>query len=73
MSGKHLSSKRTGLYLYGDMHPKSKLTWDQVEEIRREYLAGEKQAYLAKKYNVSQGLISKIVNHYSWAGKGYII
>lgn len=61
---------RTGLTtLYGSNHPLSKLTEEQVKEIRTHYKKGEKgNGYIAiaKKYGVSPELIRGIVRGEKW-------
>lgn len=49
---------------YGTNNHNAKLTFDQVEEIRKAYVPGQiKQADLAKQYGVSQRLISIITRN----------
>ena len=47
----------------GEGHGNSKLTWDQVHEIRS---SAESQGVLARRYGVTQPLISYIVNGKQW-------
>jgi len=44
----------------------AKLTPKQVDEIRARFGSGEKQARLAREYNVSTGCINAIVKEKSW-------
>jgi hypothetical protein len=44
----------------------SSLTWDTVDEMRELYSQGWRQVDLGKKFNVSQVMVSKIVNQKSW-------
>ena len=58
---------RTGNYPRGEQHREAKLTDAAVLEIRRLYKEeGIKQEWLAKKYGIAQGLVSKIVNGHVW-------
>ena len=50
----------------GEMAPKSKLTADEVIEIRRRWTAGETQTSLAREFNVSQPNIGCIVRRDTW-------
>lgn len=60
-------SKRIGNYPHGESHPESKLTTADVLEIKRLYNEeGVKQQWLAKRFGVAQGMISKIVNGHVW-------
>lgn len=54
----------------GEANPSAKLTQEDVNAIRAEYIKGSKQhgtVALAKKYNVSNVMIGKIVRHENWA------
>lgn len=51
----------------GEGNPRSKLTQDQVIEIRVARAAGVTQAALAEKYDVARGTIYKIVTRRKWA------
>ena len=47
----------------------SRLTQEQVDEIRRDYIKGDReygQSALGKKYGVSHGSIAAVVNYKSW-------
>lgn len=58
----------------GQMNPSAKLTWKQVDEIRKTYIKGSKKfgtTALAKKYGVSNVMISKIVRNKSWNKERY--
>lgn len=51
----------------GENNPKSKLTWEIVNLIRAEFSSTKiSQSKIAKKYNVSQGNISDIINNKIW-------
>lgn len=50
----------------GENHPSSKLTWNIVNDIRREYLSGASQSSLAIKYNVTKTTIHEIVKGKTW-------
>lgn len=51
----------------GEMHPNSKLTTDQVREIRRRYAAGGVSHYdLADEYPVNRPTIGKILSGKMW-------
>ena len=52
---------------YGENHWNAKLTWEQVEEIRRRYAAGGvRQVDLASEFGVWVSDISNIVNYKRW-------
>lgn len=50
----------------GESHPRSKLTEDDVREIRREYAEGAATRYLARKYGVHQHTMICVVKGLSW-------
>ena len=52
--------------LRGTAHPSSKLTEDQVREIRRLLKAGQSLAELAKRFGVSRTAIRNIGNGRKW-------
>lgn len=59
--------RRSGNYPHGEQHAESKLKEADVLEIKRLYKEeGVKQQWLALKYGVAQGMISKIVNGHVW-------
>lgn len=45
---------------------RKKLNWDNVNEIRKRYEAGEKQAHLAMLFGVSQSTVRSIVLGFTW-------
>jgi hypothetical protein len=46
--------------------PKSKLTLNQVSQIREAFESGKLQKLLAKEYNVTPATISRIVTYRMW-------
>lgn len=63
----HHSRRHPERLARGETHSKAKLTTDNVSDIRSEYAAGGiSQRALAKKYNVSQGAIGRIVLGKHW-------
>lgn len=56
-----------GRYARGSSHHASRLTEEAVSEIRRRYVAGEKQVALAAEFGVGQQTISRVVNGKGWA------
>ena len=44
------------------MNRSRKLSWSQVEAIRRSWEAGAKQEALAKQHGITQSHVSRIVN-----------
>lgn len=51
----------------GEAHTGSRLTWEQVQEIRRAYTKGDIFQYeLAAQYGISQGQISDIISGKAW-------
>lgn len=60
-----MSSKGRGLLKRGEKHPSAKLKEEDVKEIFN--LSGQlSQREIAKKFNVSQGLIQIILKHQAW-------
>lgn len=61
---------KTGLFnTSGENNPSAKLTKQQVDEIRKEYIYGSKHhgtTALAAKYGVTNVMIGKIVRHERW-------
>lgn len=53
-------------HVYGERHPKAKLTADQVDEIRRRLRAGELQEDLAEAYGVHSSSVSAIKTGKTW-------
>lgn len=53
--------------LYGEKHPASKLTSEQVNEIRELWRLGHRNIrVIARNYDVSQANIRKIVEGQTW-------
>lgn len=52
----------------GEKHPNSKLTWEEVRDIRLRASEGEMQKNLMREYGCSRATISQIVNNKSWGG-----
>ncbi len=60
-------SKGRGGRLSGEKHPRSILTWDEVDEIRRLYLSGEcTQTEISKLFATDKQNIWHIVHYRSW-------
>jgi hypothetical protein len=57
---------RHGTLLRGERHPISKLTEQQVREIRTRYAAGESQVKLGPVYGVDRTTIRSVVNRKNW-------
>ncbi len=57
----------------GNMHSRSKLTKEQVDKIRKEYLENELLTHLklSKKYNLSKSAISALIQNRSWFDEDY--
>lgn len=55
-----------GNFQRGEKHYRTKLTWDQVREIRRRVAAGEKQVNLCKEFGIRGPVCSQIVNNITW-------
>ena len=68
-SGNALHAVALGLWVNnkGERHGMAKLTWQQVEDIRRLYEKGMLQKELAEMFKVSRPQISEIVNRKQWA------
>ncbi len=50
----------------GEAHPKARLTWDSVAEIRRAFDAGESKKGLARRFKVSPCTIKAVVSLRTW-------
>lgn len=61
------TKERRNYKLFGEHHPNSKLTRDQVIQIRKEIqVPGTSRAWLAKRHNVSRTTIDNIVKGLTW-------
>ena len=60
------ATERRNFKLFGELHPNSKLTREQVIQIRSELQPGTSRAWLAKKYGVSRTTIDNIVKGLTW-------
>lgn len=54
-----------GLHPRGESHWRTRLSDDEIREIRERVSLGEKQSDLAREYDCSQSHISKVVNYAS--------
>ena len=62
-----LKKERRNYKLYGESHPSSKLTRDQVIEIRREAKVPDtSRAWLARKNGVSRSCVDRILAGETW-------
>jgi len=50
----------------GERHPRAKLTAEQVLDLRLAWARGEPQTSIARRLNVSQSTISRIVRGKRW-------
>lgn len=54
-------------YFAPEEGPSAKLTWEQVREIRRTYVAGgTSQASLARQFGVAQASIGRLLSNQTW-------
>ncbi len=61
------TTERRNYKLFGELHPNSKLTREQVIEIHREIeVPGTSRAWLAKKFGVSRTTVDNIVRGLTW-------
>ena len=61
------TTERRNYKLFGELHPTSKLTREQVIEIRSEIqVPGTSRAWLATRHNVSRTIIDNIVRGLTW-------
>jgi len=61
------TTERRNWKLVGEAHPNSKLTRQQVIEIRNEIkVPGTSRAWLAKRHGVSRTTIDNIVRGFTW-------
>jgi hypothetical protein len=65
-SANHMDKRKHGTDFNGTRHPMAKLTWSQVDEIRRKHTEGFTQRLLAKEYGVCFQLIHLIVTRQIW-------
>lgn len=65
-----MQQKRRAIGAHGNVWGENaswhKLTWEDVDEIRRLHLAGASQRELARRYPVSRPRIRKILNGQAW-------
>lgn len=55
-----------GKFRSGETHHKTRLTWEQVREIRRRVGSGETRTALADEFGVSRVCVSNIVSGRTW-------
>ena len=61
------TTERRNYKLFGEHHPNSKLTREQVIDIRKEIqVPGTSRAWLAKRHGVSRTTIDNIVSGRTW-------
>lgn len=60
------STDNAGVMRAGEDHKMAKLTWEDVRQIRKRWANGERQAYLAKEFKMSNGQICEIVHNRAW-------
>ncbi len=61
------ATERRNFKLVGELHPNSKLTRDQVIEIRKEIeIPHTSRAWLAERHGVSRSTIDNIVRGRTW-------
>jgi len=61
------ATPRRNFKLFGELHPSSKLSRQQVIEIREEIrVPGTSRAWLAKRFGVSRTTIDNIVSGRTW-------
>lgn len=64
--GNYLDKRKHGTAVVGSKHKLARLTEDDVVEIRKRLLAGEKAAALAREYAVARTLVSQIKHRRVW-------
>jgi hypothetical protein len=64
--GRARTSPRQGRWNRGEGNGHSKLTWEQVREIRRQRAAGTRLSAISRAYNVNRQTVSNIVHNRSW-------
>lgn len=62
--------RRDGTSNRGEQHPMAKLNWTAVDEIRRRFAGGERQASLARAFGVGPQIIHLIVHNKRWIREG---
>lgn len=63
-------ASREGFFPCGEQHHNSKLTSNQVTEIRKRFLDGERNASLSREFKVNHVTISNIITRKSWKHLG---
>ena len=53
-------------YDTGEDHPRSKMTWERVRELRRRSAAGVPYSVLARTFNISKATVGQIVTRRTW-------
>jgi hypothetical protein len=64
-----MDKHRDGTMVMGSLCPASKLTWEDVEEIRRRATQGRKRGFVtatAKEYGVAPGAIARLLSGRTW-------
>lgn len=60
----------TTFHAKGEEHGRHKLTWEQVDEIRRVYQTRKiSQRELARLFNVSQTTIYRVIRNVNWQNR----
>jgi hypothetical protein len=65
-SENHRRKLEHGTLIHGEKHKCSKLKVEQVLDIKTRVGCGERQASLAREYQVSKGLVGRIVKGHAW-------
>jgi hypothetical protein len=61
------ATERRNCRFFGEQHPNSKLTREQVIQIRKEMeVPGTSRAWLAKRHGVSRTTIDNVVRGFTW-------
>jgi hypothetical protein len=66
MADKIAKGRQRNGSLYGEEHPRSRLNWDMVEEIRDRHLAGETQTALGIAFGIDRSTVGMIVKYKTW-------
>lgn len=60
-------------HVYGEQHPNSRLTWEQVRDIRQRYASGQLRKNIAQVYGVDTKTIRLIVIGRTWKEPGALV
>lgn len=57
---------KLSLEVSGELNPSAKLTWEDIKDIRRRYVALEKPGVLLREYGITDAMLSRIILNRNW-------